>query len=67
LLISVVMSTTVRPWFDHPCVPVAPTWFQAAAHVLLLQDVLGQNALSAGSWYIAMDLQLYALAACVCA
>ena len=62
LMVSVAVSAAVRPWFDHPSVPDAPTWLQAAAHVLLLQDVLGQEALSAGIWYVAIDLQLYALA-----
>jgi peptidoglycan/LPS O-acetylase OafA/YrhL len=66
LLVSVAVSAAVRPWFDHPSVPDAPTLYQAAAHVLLLQDVLGQAALSAGIWYVAIDLQLYALATLGC-
>lgn len=66
LLVSVAVSAALRPWFEHPSVPDAPTWFQAAAHALLLHDVLGQSALSAGIWYIAIDLQLFALAALVC-
>ena len=63
LLVSVAVSAAVRPWFDHPSVPDAPTWLQVAAHVPLLHDMLGQSALSAGIWYVAIDLQLYALAA----
>lgn len=31
------------------------------AHLLLLQDVLGIASLSAGAWYVAIDLQLFAL------
>ena len=65
LAVGVAVSAVVRPWFDHPSVPDAPTWLQIAAHVLLLHDVLGQSALSAGVWYVAIDLQLYALAALV--
>lgn len=65
LAVSVAVSAVVRPWFDHPSVPEAPTWLQVAAHVLLLHDVLGHSALSAGIWYVAIDLQLYALAALV--
>ena len=65
LAVSMAVSAGVRPWFDHPSVPDAPTWPQVAAHVLLLHDVLGQPALSAGIWYVAIDLQLYALAALV--
>jgi peptidoglycan/LPS O-acetylase OafA/YrhL len=61
LAISVLVAALVRPWFAHPSVPAAPTLFQLLAHGLLLQDVLGQEALSAGVWYVAMDLQLYAM------
>jgi peptidoglycan/LPS O-acetylase OafA/YrhL len=38
-----------------------PTWGVFLAHVFFLQDVLGVPALSAGVWYVAIDLQLYAL------
>lgn len=31
------------------------------AHLFMLQDVLGIDSLSAGAWYVAIDLQLYAL------
>lgn len=61
LAVGVLVAALVRPWFDHPSVPAAPTVFQLLAHVLLLQDLLGQEALSAGVWYVAIDLQLYAL------
>ena len=60
---SVLVAALVRPWFEHSSVPAAPTWLQAITHVFLLQDVLGQEALSAGIWYVAIDLQLFA--ACV--
>jgi peptidoglycan/LPS O-acetylase OafA/YrhL len=36
---------------------------QLLANVLLLQDIVGQDALSAGVWYVAIDLQLFALLA----
>lgn len=65
LAVSVLVAALVRPWFDHPSVPAAPTLFQLLAHGLLLQDVLGQEALSAGVWYVAMDFQLYAMAVLV--
>ncbi|MBC7549016.1 MAG: acyltransferase family protein, partial [Polaromonas sp.] len=65
LLVSVAIAAAVRPWFDHPSVPAAPTWRQVGAHVFMLQDLLGQPALSAGIWYVAIDLQLYAVAALV--
>jgi len=65
LAASVLVAALLRPWFDHPSVPAAPTLFQLLAHGLLLQDVLGQESLSAGVWYVAMDLQLYAMAVLV--
>ncbi|MDD4944430.1 MAG: hypothetical protein PHQ13_12975, partial [Rhodoferax sp.] len=36
---------------------------QLASHVVLLQDLLGIEALSVGVWYVAIDFQLYALLA----
>ncbi|RYF57291.1 MAG: acyltransferase, partial [Comamonadaceae bacterium] len=32
------------------------------AHLFLLQDLVGEEALSAGIWYVAIDLQLFAIA-----
>jgi peptidoglycan/LPS O-acetylase OafA/YrhL len=60
LVVSVLVAALVRPWFAHASVPAAPTLLQLLAHVFLLQDVLGQEALSAGVWYVAIDFQLYA-------
>lgn len=34
---------------------------QLLSHALLLHDVLGYEALTAGAWYVAIDLQLFAL------
>jgi peptidoglycan/LPS O-acetylase OafA/YrhL len=34
---------------------------QLLAHALLLHGVLGQEALTVGAWYVAVDLQLFAL------
>lgn len=61
LVVTILVAALVRPWFDHPSVPDAPTWGQLAAHVLLLQDVLNQESLSAGAWYVAIDFQLFAM------
>mgnify|MGYP000229231196 CR=1 FL=1 len=61
--VSVLVAALVRPWFDHSSVPATPSWLQVIAHVFLLQDLLGQEALSAGIWYVAIDLQLFAACA----
>jgi len=62
LSVVVVVSELIRPQFDHDSLSALPSWGQAWAHVGLLQHVLGMEALSAGVWYVAMDLQLYATA-----
>ena len=46
----------------HDSIPDAPDILQLLAHALLLQDLLDQEALSAGVWYVAIDFQLFALA-----
>jgi peptidoglycan/LPS O-acetylase OafA/YrhL len=60
LLVAIAAAALARHWMDHPSVPQAPTWTQLLAHVLLAQDLVGQEALSAGIWYVSIDLQLYA-------
>ncbi len=61
VLLAVASAALTRPWLDDAFVPAAPTWPQALAHALLLQDVLGIDALSAGVWYVAIDFQLFLL------
>lgn len=61
VLITVAVAALVRPWLQHDSVPAAPTLWQLLAHLFLLQDVLGQEALSAGLWYVAIDFQLFVI------
>ena len=61
VLISVVVAALVRPWLAHASVPGAPSVWQLLAHLFLLQDLVGQEALSAGIWYVAIDFQLFAI------
>ncbi|MET4575131.1 acyltransferase family protein [Ottowia thiooxydans] len=63
LMVVVVCSAMARGLMKDVDTPAAPTVAQALAHALMLQDVLDQPALSAGVWYVAMDLQLFALLA----
>lgn len=62
LCVSVLVAAAIRPWFDHEVVPAAPMFAQLLAHGLLLQDLLGYEALSTGVWYVAIDFQLFVLA-----
>ncbi len=62
LAIALVLATSAvaRVWLDDPDTPALPHATQVLANLLFLQDVTGQEALSAGLWYVAIDLQLYA-------
>ncbi|WP_256856749.1 acyltransferase [Variovorax sp. KK3] len=62
LSISVLAAALVRPWLHDDAVPAAPGLAQLLAHGLLLQDLLGYEALSTGVWYVAIDFQLFVLA-----
>ena len=61
LIVTIVISAFVRPWFRHDSVSADPDLWQLLAHALLLHGVAGQESLSAGVWYVAIDFQLYAL------
>lgn len=61
LILTVLVTAAVRPWMEHPSVSEPPTLPQLVANALLLQDIVGQDALSAGVWYVAIDFQLFAL------
>lgn len=63
LVLAVLVTALVRPWFDHASLSAAPTLFQLLAHALLLQGIVGEESLSAGVWYVSIDFQLFALTA----
>ena len=63
-LLAVLAASALLPagrWPDW--VTPWPTVGQFAAHLLLLQDILGVPSLSAGAWYVSIDFQLFALLA----
>lgn len=61
MLLAIAAAALARGLISDPSVPLTPTVAQLAAHALLLNDILGVDALSAGVWYVAIDFQLYAL------
>jgi peptidoglycan/LPS O-acetylase OafA/YrhL len=61
IMLAVVLSALASWLNPNPAIPLAPSPGQLLAHLLLLQDVLGIDALSAGVWYVAIDFQLFAL------
>lgn len=62
LAVWVVLAEAVRPGFAHESLSATVGGAQALAHAFLLTHLLGHEALSAGLWYVAIDLQLFALA-----
>ena len=60
LVLAIVAATLARRWLDADFVPSAPQARQVLAHALLLHQWLGYESLSAGAWYVAIDLQLFA-------
>ncbi len=63
LVCAILCAALARIWLTHDSIPDAPSLMQLLPHVFFLQDLLSQEALSAGVWYVAIDLQLFALAA----
>ena len=61
LALAVACSAIARHWMVHDSISAPPSLPQLLAHALLLQNVLDVEALSAGVWYVAIDLQLFAL------
>lgn len=61
LLIAICCSALAGLVMDHHSISSAPDLPRLLAHVLLLHDLLDQEALSAGVWYVAIDFQLFAL------
>lgn len=65
LLFGLLAAAVARYGMDHPSIPSEPSLHQLLAHVFMLQDLLGYEALSAGVWYVAIDFQLFVLAVLV--
>src|SRR5664279_3981071 len=61
LALALVANQIARLWMVHPSISPSPTAGQLVAHVFLLHNVLGYDSLTAGIWYVAIDLQLVAL------
>jgi peptidoglycan/LPS O-acetylase OafA/YrhL len=61
LLLAMVCTELARYWMAHDSLPAPPTLWQFVAHALLIHSLLGVDSLSAGVWYVAIDVQLFAL------
>ena len=61
LLLAMVCTAIASEWMAHDSLPAPPTLWQFVAHALLVHSLLGVDSLSAGVWYVAIDVQLFAL------
>jgi peptidoglycan/LPS O-acetylase OafA/YrhL len=61
LLLAMVCTEVARYWMTHDSLPDPPSLWQFVAHALLVHSLLGVDSLSAGVWYVAIDVQLYGL------
>ena len=61
LVLAVLCNAVSDHWMDHPSISAGPNLLQLLMHLLLLQDIAGHEALSAGIWYVAIDFQLFAM------
>lgn len=59
LILAILCASFARVWLKDEFIPNEPSLFQLLAHIFLLQDLLNQEALSAGVWYVAIDFQLF--------
>ncbi len=63
LLLVVACSAVARQWLHDDFIPPAPSAIALLAHLVLLFDIFGVDALSIGVWYVAIDFQLFAVMA----
>lgn len=61
LALAIAAAALARPHFDGDFVPAPPAPAQLLSHALLANQSVGHEALSAGVWYVAIDLQLFAV------
>ena len=61
LLIALFTAMLARPWFDAEFIPDAPRPIELLSHLTLTHVALSHPALSAGVWYVAIDLQLFTM------
>lgn len=61
LVVAVVCNAVADHWIDHHSISAPPGLTQVLVHLLLLQDLTGHEALSAGIWYVAIDFQLFSV------
>jgi peptidoglycan/LPS O-acetylase OafA/YrhL len=61
LVLAMLANEVARSWMTHESISARPSFASIIAHVFFLHDILGYQALSAGIWYLAIDMQLFAI------
>ncbi len=61
LTVAIGCAAVARMWMSHESIPASPHFLQLLAHIVLLHNLLDQEVLSAGIWYVAIDFQLFLL------
>jgi peptidoglycan/LPS O-acetylase OafA/YrhL len=61
LVVALLANEVARLWMNHESISARPSVASVVAHVFFLQDILGYQALSAGIWYLAIDMQLFGI------
>lgn len=65
LLVAIVCTEIASQWMSHGSLPESPDFWQFVAHALLVHSLLDVDSLSAGAWYVAVDMQLFAVLLCL--
>jgi len=65
LTLTVGVALLLHPWVSPDMLPEHLDASVVLANLFFLQDILGLEALSAGVWYVAVDLQLYVFFLCL--
>lgn len=63
IALAALSSWAIQSFMESPLDTSTVSMLSVIAHALMLHDVMGMEALSAGVWYVAIDLQLFALTA----
>jgi peptidoglycan/LPS O-acetylase OafA/YrhL len=61
ILLAIPIYSFARGWVPDEVLGGAVTLRQFLAHLFFLQDILGYEALSAGLWFVCINIQLYLL------
>lgn len=61
LTLAIGCGALARAFITHDSIPNSPDIIQLLAHLFLLHDLLDQEVLSAGIWFVAIDFQLFSL------